>query len=353
MKNRMNSYERVLCALQHRKPDRPPLHWVSSQDVTEALQRYTGCEDEEALLASIGIDFRRFDAEVDKAQPVPAEVRDRFGSEKNLEVSYYGVVLLRSDEFPQGHRVHGPFYEATDLDAFDWPEAGDVVLAPAIARKISSLNKAGICTLTGCDNPFKIAYFMRPFEDFMVDCVVQPDFALELMRRIARVEMARAGAALRAGARAAMIFGDFAHQTNLMISPECFRRILKPVLAEYTAGLKAINPDILLILHSDGNLTDVLDDLIECGFDAVHPIQPESMDMVAVKKRYGDRLTLFGGISVQSELPFLTAQEIRSLIRSRVDTLGENGGFMFAPSNTMLADIPLENILAAYGEAAR
>jgi uroporphyrinogen decarboxylase len=150
-----------------------------------------------------------------------------------------------------------------------------------------------------------------------------------------------------------MIFGDFADQRSLMVSPRTFREVLKPVLADLVSRLRAIRPDLVAILHSDGNLTDVLDDLIECGFDAVHPIQPESMDMYEVKRVFGDRLTLFGGVSVQSELPGCRPEDVRSLVRSRIDELGRDGGFMLAPTNTILSDCPIDSILAMYDEGRR
>jgi uroporphyrinogen decarboxylase len=138
-----------------------------------------------------------------------------------------------------------------------------------------------------------------------------------------------------------------------MFSPDTFRRVLKPVLADITSRLRAINPDLLLFLHSDGNLYSVLPDLIEIGFQGVHPIQPECMDMAQVKREFGDRLTLIGGISVQTELPSKTPEELKAIVRERVDSLGSDGGFMVTSSNTLLPDAPPENILAAYREAAR
>jgi len=64
-------------------------------------------------------------------------------------------------------------------------------------------------------------------------------------------------------------------------------------------------------------------------------------------------LTLFGGISVQSELPGSHPNRIRTLVRERIDALGADGGFMLAPSNTILPDVPPESIVAMYREATR
>ncbi len=349
----MNGYERVLSAVRHRQPDRPPMEWLATDRVTDELRRHLSLENTEAVLQHLGTDIRRFFAEVHKQQPIPPHVMERYSGQEQLLSSCYGVVLLTNPNFPQDHRVYGPLYETTDLDKFNWPQASDVVLESEVAAEIKRCNDEGICTVIACDNPFKIAYFMRPFDSFMMDCVLKPDLVLDLMRRILSVELSRIKAGVRAGARAAIISGDFADQRNLMISPSTFRRVLKPILAEYVQELKAVDPDLILFLHSDGNLIEILPDLIECGFQAVHPIQPESMDMSAVKQQFGDRLTLFGGISVQTELPYLSTGEIRDLVRRRVDTLGLNGGFIFAPSNTVLPDVPVKNSLAAFQEAAR
>jgi len=324
---------------------------MAADSVIEGLQVHTGSKTKEELLLRLGVDFRRVDIAVNKKQPIPPRVAKRYGSEGSLGVSPYGVVLLRHPNFPQGHRVYGPFYDSEDLDRFDWPSQDDVLTPESITTETERLNRAGFCTLTGCDNPFKLAYFMRPYEEFLIDCLVRPDYAVELLKRIAAVEFTRAENGVRAGARCAMIFGDFAHQQALMVSPEVFRRVLRPILAEYVSRLKAINPKVFVFLHSDGDLSAVLQDLIDCGFEAVHPIQPECMDMAAVKRQYGHALTLFGGVSVQSELPGSHPETIRRIVRERIEHLGRDGGFILAPTNTLIEDVPLESILAMYDEA--
>ncbi len=347
----MTPYERLCATVAHKIPDRVPMEIMAADSVIESLRVYTGAKDIEELLLRLGVDFRRVDSRIRKKQALPPQALAHHGHEGTLEVSPYGVVLLRHPRFPQGHRVYGPFYESEDLDSFDWPTKADIVPAESLAADVERHNRAGFCTLTGCDNPFKLAYFMRPYEEFLIDCLVRPDYAISLMKRIAALEFTRAENGVRAGARCAMIFGDFAHQQELMISPAVFRRVLRPLLEEFVSRLKAINPEILVFLHSDGNLSAVLQDLIDCGFAAVHPIQPECMDMTAVKRQYGDVLTLFGGISVQTELPGSQPEAIRRIVRERIQELARNGGFILAPTNTLIEDVPLESILGLYDEA--
>ena len=347
----MTSYERVLATINHERPDRTPCNLLAIDKVVESLVQHLGKSNPEEAFVDLGIDFREFKLDIEKKQPLPDQISERYGQSGTLSVSPYGVVLLENPNFPQAHRVHGPFYDSKNLDQFDWPKTEDIVLSDRIKRDINQLNEAGICTGVRYDNPFKIAYFMRRFDDFMADCLLDPDYIIELMRRIADVEVKRAEIAIEAGVRSATISGDFADQRSLMVSPAVFRRVLKPILSDMAARLKKIRSDVLLFLHSDGNLFDVLPDLIDCGFDAVHPIQLECMDMLEVKRTYGDRLTLFGGMSVQSELPFLGPNDIRALVRKRINQLGADGGFMLAPTNTILPDVPPENTVAMFREA--
>lgn len=346
----MNSYERVQATLRHQRPDRPPMEIMAIPRVLSDLCSHFGVDGNEELLDALGVDFRLMMPGVDKTQPVPEAVARTAGEGVQLSANAYGVVLKKEEHFPQAHRIWGPFYDTDDLDSFDWPTASDARPPGSISEEVATLNAKGLCTVAHCNNPFKFAYFMRPFEEFLMDCVERPAYVRELLERVADVEFACAENGVRAGCRAAMVFGDFADQRSLMVSPRTFREVLKPVLANLVSRVRAIQPETLVFLHSDGNLTDVLEDLIECGFDAVHPIQPESMDMLAVKRTFGDRLTLFGGVSVQTELPGSRPEDIRQLVRARIDQLGHDGGFMLAPSNTLLPDCPIESIAAMYEE---
>jgi uroporphyrinogen decarboxylase len=109
--------------------------------------------------------------------------------------------------------------------------------------------------------------------------------------------------------------------------------------------------DTYFMFHSDGNMLDVMGDLIEIGFDAITPIQPECMDVAKIKRQFGDQACLHGTISCQKTLPFGTPDDVASEVRHRISCCGKDGGLILAPSNTVQPDVPIENILALYKTA--
>jgi uroporphyrinogen decarboxylase len=125
----------------------------------------------------------------------------------------------------------------------------------------------------------------------------------------------------------------------------------KPRMAKLIADCRAINPDVFMFIHSDGNVTDLMDDLVEIGFNVINPIQPECMDPVEVKKRWGDRITIHGGVSLQRTLPRGTVAAVRAEVENLIRQCGYNGGLVVFPSNVIQPDTPTENIIACFHAA--
>ncbi|NLF02928.1 MAG: hypothetical protein GX601_18345, partial [Anaerolineales bacterium] len=80
----------------------------------------------------------------------------------------------------------------------------------------------------------------------------------------------------------------------------------------------------------------------------LNPVQPECIDPVMVKQRYGDRLALWGTIGIQTTLPFGTPNDVRQEVRTRIETLGANGGLVLGPTHVVEADVPWYNLVALY-----
>ena len=118
------------------------------------------------------------------------------------------------------------------------------------------------------------------------------------------------------------------------------------------AAAREVNPEILILYHGDGNLSSIVPDLIETGVDILNPVQPECIDPVRMKNEYGDRLSFWGTIGTQSTMPFGTPAEIEAAVKEMIETVGQGGGLLLAPTHVIEPDVPWENIIA-FVEAAR
>ncbi|HNT76597.1 MAG TPA: uroporphyrinogen decarboxylase family protein [Anaerolineae bacterium] len=145
---------------------------------------------------------------------------------------------------------------------------------------------------------------------------------------------------------------DLGHQKQPFMRPRTFREYLKPYYVRIGETLRRHN--LHWWLHSCGNNTPLLPDLIEAGVDVFHPVQKHTMDEVAVAREFGDRLTFLAGIDVQHVLQEQSPDAVRAEVRFLIDTFDRpDGGMCLAAGNGIVAGTPFENIEAFLDEAAR
>ena len=113
-----------------------------------------------------------------------------------------------------------------------------------------------------------------------------------------------------------------------------------------------MKPDIRVIYHSDGHIEPILDDLVDLGVAAVNPLQPEHMDAVRIRRRYGSRLALWGTVGRQTTFAFGTADDIGREVRTRIETLGRAGLVLCPAYDVDEPDVSWSNV-AAFLEAGR
>jgi len=151
------------------------------------------------------------------------------------------------------------------------------------------------------------------------------------------------------GADAIRFGDDWGFQDRLMMLPDTWRRIFKPHYRRiYTAARDA---GLVVMIHSCGNITALLPDLIEIGVQVVHPLQPEAMDVAYCQREFGRDLCFWGGLGSQSTLPRGTPEDCRREVHDRLK-LFEHGGYILAPAGAAPTETPAEN-LAAVVAAAR
>ncbi len=135
---------------------------------------------------------------------------------------------------------------------------------------------------------------------------------------------------------------DIAYANGLMVSPETLDKYFFPWLKKIGDIAKAA--DKPLIYHSDGILFDVMDKIIECGVNALHPIEPKAMNIVDVKKHYGNKLCLIGNIDVDL-LARGTKDEIRENVLFNIENVGINGGYCVGSGNSIPEYVNIENYI--------
>ncbi len=145
---------------------------------------------------------------------------------------------------------------------------------------------------------------------------------------------------------------DLGNQRQLMMKPDHFREFLKPYYRR--VGQACRQADMHFWLHSCGNNTEILDDLIDVGLNVFHPVQKHTMDERAVAEQFGDRICFLAGFDVQHVLQEATPEEVRAEVRFLIDTFDRHdGGMCIAAGNGIVAGTPFENIEAFLDEAVR
>lgn len=190
---------------------------------------------------------------------------------------------------------------------------------------------------------FETAWALRGLERLLEDLVVAPDLADAVLDIPFRFHRAAAKMMASLGMDMLWLGDDVGGQTGMIMSPNTWRRFLKPRLAALIADVKAINPRLVVAYHSDGKIDPIIPELIDIGLDVLNPVQPRCMDPAGLKKKYGRNLCFWGSIDEQRTLPFGTPEDVRHEVLERLRTIGRGGGLLVGPTHHVQLDTPMEN----------
>ena len=193
-------------------------------------------------------------------------------------------------------------------------------------------------------NLFERAWSLRGMENLLIDFACNPSFVHDLMRSICDFNLALIRK-LNPYPIDGIYFGDdWGSQKAMLMSPEMWRRLIKPYLEEMYS--QAHNQGYDVFIHSCGQITPVLDDLVEIGLDVFNPFQPEVMDIDGLMKQYSGRLAFYGSLSIQKTLPFGTREEVIEEVQHRISLSRTFGGLIISPSHDIPPDVSIDNIVA-------
>jgi uroporphyrinogen decarboxylase len=192
---------------------------------------------------------------------------------------------------------------------------------------------------------FERSWFLFGMEDILCEMMVNPDRMKRLLRALTDYHKKVMTMYAHAGAHGYFTSDDLGTQESLMFSQEVFREMYLPFYEELASHCHDVGMHFWF--HCCGAITCILDDFINAGFDAIHPIQPIAMDQEQIAIDYCGKVTFLAGIDVQYLLPRGSAQDVVEGTKKLIDAFDhEGGGCVLAASNGIMPETPLENIEA-------
>lgn len=372
----MTHRERVLTTLKRKPPDRVPvdlggtlastinihayrrlmahLGFGEAPPIAYLSRRSNSVLPDERLLAYLDVDCRAVILDNPDANP------ERQLADGSL-YDEWGITWRHVGEGQHFINAGGPFYgqepDPALVEKFAWPDPHDPGRFRTLRSQAEShraRTDAAIILVLGVGAVHQIQ-FMRGYAAALEDLIVAPDFVQAFLERYVDFWVRLTERALREVGDLvdlAMFGDDLGTQQGPVLSPALYRRLIKPYHARMAQAIKRFGKPVLL--HSCGSVAAFIPDLIEVGFDALHPIQvsAKDMDSARLKREYGRDITFWGGVDTQRVLPLGTPQEVREEVRRRIADLGSGGGYVLGAVHNIQAEVPVENILAMF-EAAR
>ena len=194
---------------------------------------------------------------------------------------------------------------------------------------------------------------------FPVLCITEPNYVAALHKLVtdyAVERMRRLLPAIKDYVDIVMMSADdWGTQNSLIASPDVFRTLFLPYMRRVNNECRRIAPGVKIFMHNCGAIYPLIDLIVEAGFDVLNPVQ-----WSAGRHTYGQwkekchgRLALWGGgVNAQATLPMGTVREVQAEVREVVRCLGKGGGYVFNSTHNITAEIPPEKIIAMYQAAA-
>ena len=350
----MNGKERILNALELRKPDCVPLyiHGINEAPIvgigrhlTDGLPeprdfRLMNERDRLKLVDTLFMIHEHFDVDGITTFEIGHEelvddlhVKDRFGVLYKL--SEYGIPV------PVGH----PVKNLAELKKFKPPVPGreDLGLLNLAVERFKG-SKAIFWLMRGV---FVRSWRLIGMTNYMTSLYTDPEFLHVLAKMMTEFSLAQLELLAEAGLDVLVLEDDIAMDRGPMISLEDFKTFINPYNRQIVE--RAHQKGMKVVRHSDGNLWPLLDVLLESGYDGINPLEPQAgMDMKKVKACCGDKICLLGNIDCVELLPKGNPAQVEQAVIRTIEDGAAGGGLIICSSNSLHQGVNPENCIAMF-----
>lgn len=321
-------FRRVQSALACAQPDRVPLGelWVDRTIMEGFINKQVGSHD------------------TDEDYDLEAEIEFwyRAGYDYiHIEPRYF--FPKKSGRRPTPDEHTGLITTWDEFDQYPWPSLAEVDFSAL--EHAPDLLPSGMAIIAGTSGIFEEAWMIMGFETLCLAIYDQPDLVAAVFNRVGSfVTKIFECIVAYPDVGALWISDDLAYTSGPMLKPVVYRQWLFPW---YRCIKKiAVKNNLPLLLHSDGDLSLILPDLLEIGFNGLQPIEPKAMDIHALRNSLGSRLCLIGNVELDFPLVRGKPDDVTRLVKELIHDVAPGGGFCLGSSNTIPYYVPLDNYVA-------
>ncbi len=332
----MSDRDWIQRTMEHRETDAVPYNFMFSPPAGRLAEEHYGKD----LEGSLSLPLRMSGPK--SVKPLYADP-DRYGATITDE---FGVVWSTSS-IDRGSPV-GPCLPEPDLSQYVFPNPAEESRFTDLENWFAQQEEHYRIIWVG--DLWERATFMRGMESILLDLILNRLFVAELLERLTEYILETIRIVTGMGEfECIALSDDYGAQRGMLMSPEHWRSFVKPCLARIYGLAKS--QGLAVFHHSCGHIVPIIGDMIELGLDILHPIQPEAMDIVSLKKEFGKHLTFCGGISTQDLLVSGTPEQVRCEVQRLKREMSRGGGYILEPGITIQADVPRQNLIALIDEA--
>ncbi|MFI3206929.1 MAG: uroporphyrinogen decarboxylase family protein [Clostridia bacterium] len=344
----MTSKERVRAVMAGEKPDRTPAAFECVADVSEKLLKHYGFKTRTELLEKFEIDIRPVSPKYIGPE-LPSYTNEdgalvttsHWGFEKVQRVTDLGIYNMTT-YFPLND-----VETMEDLAKYTFPNPDWFDYSVITEQCENNKDKA---IIIGHEGPFQIVTSLIDMDRFFMLMIDEPEVAQAILDGMVKFELEHYRRCFEAGKGMIDVLrphDDYGTQISMLFSLDMWKNFFKEntkKLADLTHEYGAFYQQ-----HSCGAVAPIIPELIECGVDALEPVQKvKGLEIDVLAEKYKGKIVFHGGVDTQGLLPNGTAQEVKDETQYIVDTLGKDGGYILMASQAFEGDVPIENIEAVY-----
>lgn len=240
-----------------------------------------------------------------------------------------------------------PINDRESFNKYPWPEVSSITFHEFEA--VTPVLPAGMKIIGQRSGVFELLQELCGYENICFFLADDRKLLHEILERIETLFVAMyKGMAGFDSVGALIISDDLGYRTQTLLSPQDLRELILPVHKKLADIIHDHNKPC--IMHSCGNLTSIMDDIIDfVGIDAKHSYEDAIMPVFEFAKKYKDRIAILGGYDLD-KLCRSSTEEVRKHTRSLLDELGKCGGYALGSGNSIPKYVPIANYLTMLDE---